>query len=170
MYDLYIINIYATFVLSILTLRRYRLLWTVLHYACAVAAPIIFVAHKSWLHYSKMGILIIPTISSSYLSILVDFWPASWHVFFTQFLATKCPAMLQKGRLVVVFRNVFSAKLFNWKFTPCSAIFCHSPSITFKTPCPMSHAPHRALLTDSIQQWEKEAGQLTMRAVRIVIF
>jgi hypothetical protein len=42
-----------------------------------------------------------------------------------------------------VFRNVFSAKLFNWKFTPCSAIFCHSPSMTFKTPCP---TPHAALL------------------------
>jgi hypothetical protein len=36
----------------------------------------------------------------------------------------------------------FSAKLFNWKFTPCSAIFCHSPSITFKTPRP---TPHTAL-------------------------
>jgi hypothetical protein len=54
----------------------------------------------------------------------------------------------------------FSAKLFNWKFTPCSAIFCHSPS----------HAPRRALPTDSIQQLEKEAGQLTMQAVRIAIF
>jgi hypothetical protein len=32
------------------------------------------------------------------------------------------------------------------------------------------HAPRRALPTDSIQQREKEAGQLTMQAVRIAIF
>ena len=44
----------------------------------AVAAPIIFWAHKNWLHYSKMGFPIVPTISPSYLSILVDFWAASW--------------------------------------------------------------------------------------------
>jgi hypothetical protein len=106
----------------------------------AVAAPIIFWAHKNWLHYSKMGFPIVPTISPPYLRISVDFWTASWRVFSSQLLATRRPAMWQKGRLVVVFRNVFSAKLFSWKFTPCPAIFCHSPSMTFKTPRPTPHA------------------------------
>ena len=141
MYDHYIINIFAKFVMLILTHRRYRLACTVLHDA-SVAAPIIFVAPKSWLHYSKMGFLIVPTISPSYLSIWMDFWAASWRVFSTQLLATNHPAMWQKGWLVVVFRNVFSAKLFNWKFTPCSAIFCHSPSMTFKTPRPTPRSSH----------------------------
>ncbi len=45
MYDLFIINIFAKFVMLISTHRRYRLACTVLHDA-SVAAPIIFAAHK----------------------------------------------------------------------------------------------------------------------------
>ena len=37
-------------------------------------------------------------------------------------LAIKRPEIWQKGRLVVVFCNVFSAVLFNWNFMPVS---CH---------------------------------------------
>jgi hypothetical protein len=51
------------------------------------------------------------------------------------------------------------------------ALFCHLlplPLHDFQNPTP--HAPRRALPTDSIQQREKEAGQLTMQAVRIAIF
>ena len=43
---------------------------------------------------------------------------------------------------LLCFAMFFSAKLFNWKFTPCSAIFCHSPSMTFKTPRPTPRSSH----------------------------
>jgi hypothetical protein len=60
--------------------------------------------------------------------------PSSW-----QQDALRCG---KKVGWLLCFAMFFSAKLFNWKFTPCSAIFCHSPSTTFKTPRPTPRSSH----------------------------